>query len=603
MDTLAEEGWRRASAKHSHRETFTSLVRYRPRLYRVGGVAHPRNRTAMTTASASSQLNPDPLRSSATAELKKHYDVVVVGSGAAGSSISLRLAQQGRSVLVAERGDFLRPEPRTERDPIGRYLYDVVKDPSEPLSFVGGQTKFFGAALYRLRESDFRATDHRCGISPAWPIGYADLEPYYAQAETLYRVHGAPDGDPSEPPRAAPYPYAPIPHHPIVADVVERLRRSGTPVAAIPKALDYRPEGRCVLCPTCDGYFCQVDGKMDAEIAALRPALRTGNVQLVTQTEGLRVVTDPAGVRATSVMLRRNGATHTVYADAIVVAAGIPGSALILRRSRTDRHPEGLGNAGGALGRYWSGHSVGHIFPLISWRKVPPIHSKTFAINAFHDGAPDWRGPLGVIQTTGQMPFWKTARGPMRVAAQLVGRYCLACFYATEALPTRESGLVFDGDKIAGRVEPVHNLPAFEKLHDVAAEVFRRAGYPVVARRRTPYLWHDAGTVCLGTDPERSVVDPNCQVHGVDGLYVVDQSVLPSAGAVNTALTIVALALRTGDHIAKAALRSKAADLPAADRRSTRLEKRLPEETNAAPAVPLAANGMEPLSAVTDTAA
>ena len=363
---------------------------------------------------------------------------------------------------------------------------------------------------------------------------------------------------------------------------------------------DYRPEGRCVLCSTCDAYFCQVDGKMDAEIAALRPALRTGNVQLVTQTECLRVVTDPAGARATGVILRRDGATHTVYADAIVVAAGIPGSALLLRRSRTDHHPEGLGNAGGALGRYWSGHSVGHVFPLISWRKVPPVHSKTFAINAFHDGAPDWPGPLGVIQTTGQMPFWEAARGPMRLAAQLVGRYTIACFYATEALPTRESGLVFAGDAIAARVEPVHNFPAFEKLRDLAAGVFRRAGYRVVARRRAPYLWHDAGTVCLGTDPARSVVDPNCQVHGVGGLYVVDQSVLPSAGTVNTALTIVALALRTGDHIAQAALRGEGADLPTSDLLSTRPDKRLPVESTAVPGASLAAmQGAQTLSAVT----
>ncbi|HEY3916647.1 MAG TPA: GMC family oxidoreductase [Stellaceae bacterium] len=501
--------------------------------------------------SASEIQGADRAAISAAVEIGKHYDVIVIGSGAGGSSISLSLARRGRSVLVVERGNFLRPQPRSDSDPVGRYLYDVVKDPADAISFVGGQTKFYGAALYRLRRSNFHAIDHGCGVSPAWPISYTELEPYYDQAEKLYRVHGALEGDPTEPPRASPYPYPPIPHHPVIAEVIERLRQSGTPVSPIPKALDYRPGGKCVLCPTCDAYFCQVDGKMDAEVAALRPALATGNVHLITDTECLRVLTDPRGTRAIGATLRRNGAIEIVHADTVVVAAGIPGSAALLRRSRTERHPDGLGNAGGALGRYLSGHSVGHIFPLIGWRVMPAIHSKTFAINTFHDGAPDWPYPLGIIQTAGQMPFWQTAHGPIRPIAEFIGRRSLTCFYATEALPTRQSGLVFENDKVVGKVHPIHNLAAFEKLRKIAADAFRHAGYRVITRRRQPYLWHDVGTARLGADPSQSVVDPNCRVHGIEGLYVVDQSVLPSAGAVNTALTIIALALRAGDHIAK----------------------------------------------------
>lgn len=478
------------------------------------------------------------------------YDVVVIGSGAAGSSVSLRLAQQGLSVLVVERGDFLKAQTRSLSEPIGRYLYDVVKDNTEALAFVGGQTKFYGAALYRLRRSDFEACHYDCGVSPAWPIGYDDLEPYYQEAEALYHVHGALEGDPSEPLHAAPFLYPPLPHHPIVSRVIERLRKSGTPVSALPRALDYGSGGPCVLCPTCDAYHCRIDAKMDAEIAALRPAIATGNVRLLTRTECVKVLTSPSGNRATGVVLATGGKTQTFSAGAVVVAAGIPASASLLRRSRTHRHPQGLGNAAGALGRYLSGHSVGLIFPLISWRNLPPMHTKTFAINGFHDGAPGWAGPLGVIQTMGQMPFWRHAREPVRSIARLVAHHSLCCFYATEALPSRESGLIFDGDEIVDKVQPTHNLAAFAKLRELAVGVFRRAGYPALAPRRSPYLWHDVGTACLGTDPECSVVDPDCQAHGIEGLYVVDQSVLPSPGTVNTALTIIALALRAGDHIA-----------------------------------------------------
>jgi choline dehydrogenase-like flavoprotein len=391
---------------------------------------------------------------------------------------------------------------------------------------------------------------------PPGPSVYEAIEPYYQQAETLYRVHGAPATDPTDPPRCEALPYPALPHDPLVARVIARLQRAGTTVSAIPRGIDYGPEGKCVLCAGCDSFYCARDAKMDAEIAALRPALGTGQVTLLTRTECSRVLTSPDGRRATGVVLRDSDGPRTVQAGTVVVAAGLPGSPLLLRRSRTEQHPEGLGNATGALGRYMAGHSVGGIFPLISWRKLPPIHSKTFAINTYHDGAPDWPHPLGVIQIAGQMPFWRTyAGGVMRLIAHFICRHSLTAFYSTEALPTPESGLVFEGDTVAERVEPTHNLAAFERLRGLAVEAFRRAGYPVLARRRLqPYLWHEVGTVCLGADPGRSVVDPNCQVHDIRGLYVVDQSVLPSAGAVNTGLTIIALALRAGDHIAGAAV-------------------------------------------------
>jgi len=483
---------------------------------------------------------------------RKTWDAIVIGSGAGGSSIALRLAQHGVKTLVVERGDFLKLDPPDRDAPEGRFLYDIV-EAGASLDFVGGQTKFYGAALYRLRERDFRGVDHGCGTSPAWPFGYDTIEPYYQQGEVLYRVHGAPVTDPTEPPRHGALPHPALPHDPLVARLIARLERSGTKVSAVPRAIDYGPEGKCVLCAGCDSYYCARDAKMDAEIAALRPALATGHVELLTQTECLRVLTSPDGRRATGVVLRDRHGVQSAYAATVIVAAGIPGSPLLLRRSRTDQHPQGLGNAGGALGRYMSGHSVGMVFPLVSWRKLPPIHSKTIAINTYDDGAPDWPQPLGVIQLTGQMPFWRTASGAYRAIACLVGQHSLISFYATEALPTAQSGLVFDGDTIAERVDPVHNLAAFERLRGLAVDAFRRAGYRVIARRRPPYLWHEVGTVCLGTDPTRSVVDPDCQVHGVRGLYVVDQSVLPSAGTVNTALTIIALALRAGDHIADVA--------------------------------------------------
>jgi choline dehydrogenase-like flavoprotein len=481
-------------------------------------------------------------------DLKSSYDAIVVGSGAGGSTLALRLGQYGRRVLVVEKGIHLRPQRSRPSDPVGVHLRRAMVKPS--CWPVGGQTKFYGAALYRLRESDFQAIEHEVGTSPAWPISYWDLEPYYQQAEDLYRVHGSPDGDPSEPPRTRPFPHLPLPHGPIVSEVVGRLEASGTSVSAIPKALDYGPGGKCVLCATCDAYYCQLDAKMDAEIAALRPALATGNVQLATRTVCSRVLTNGAGSRVTGVVLRQGSVEFAVNAQIVVVSAGLEETAALLRRSRTSKHPEGLGNDCGCLGRYLAGHSVGTIFPLVSWAPIPPIHTKTFAMNAYYGGAPHWPHPLGVVQVAGQLPFWEEVSWPIRPIARFIGAHSLMCFYMSEALPTYDSGVIFDGDQPVGSIAPAHNTRTFGELRLTARDMFHRAGYWTVARRKAPTLWHPVGTARMGVDDRSSVVDANCQVHEIEGLFVADASVLPSAGSVNPALTVIALALRAGDFIA-----------------------------------------------------
>jgi choline dehydrogenase-like flavoprotein len=486
----------------------------------------------------------------ASAKISLHYDVVIIGTGLGGATLAYRLGQAGRSVLIVERGDYLKPDRGDPSAPVGRYLYHMAPDRDAPLSCVGGQTKFYGAALYRLRESDFRAIEHENGISPAWPIDYATLEPYYEQAEALFRVHGARDGDISEPPRRVPFPYPPVPDPPIISKMAQRLMDAGVGISAIPRGLDYRPGGPCVLCATCDAHYCQLDAKMDAEIAALRPALATGNVQLMTSTECLRVVTDSTGRRATGVVLNRAGTDYHVAAETVAVCGGLPHSAMLLRKSKTDRHPKGLGNASLSLGRYLAAHSVGMIFPFVSLGKMPPTHTKSFAINQFYDGAPDWPYPAGAIQTGGQTPFWEEASRLIRPIAKMVGQHSIICFYMTEALPGRDTGMTFNDDDTFQRVDAIQNLKTFNRLRGLALGLFHKAGYRALARKRAPYQWHEVGTARFGDDPATSVADPNCQVHGIEGLYVVDSSILPSAGAVNTGLTIIALALRAGDHIA-----------------------------------------------------
>ncbi len=488
------------------------------------------------------------MRDACSTRSRHPHDAIVIGSGAGGSTLAYQLALFGHRVLLIERGDFLRPRRKSAAEPIALYVNSFSDARHTTPCFVGGETKFYGAALYRMREADFRETEHEAGISPAWPISYSDLQTYYERAEIMYHVHGSANDDPSGPPRANDFPNPAIPHSAFFAKIAKKISESGIGVSTIPLGLDYGQGGRCVLCQNCDAHYCQIDAKMDAEIAALRPALATGRVELMTNTECLQVLTSQDGRHVTGAVLRRDEREFEVPASVVAVCAGTTGSPLLLRRSRTDAHPEGLGNASGLLGRYMAGHSAGILILFMGLRPLPPQFTKTFAINDYYSGAPDWSYPLGVIQSTGQIPFWRELPKLVQPMAAWLGRRALTCFHMTEALPTRDSGFTFKGDEIATRTPPVQNLKSFNKLHDLAASLFRRAGCMVLSRRH-PRIWHEIGTARMGNDPGSSIVDRNCQIHGIEGLFVVDGSVLPSAGAVNPTLTIIAIAIRTADYI------------------------------------------------------
>jgi choline dehydrogenase-like flavoprotein len=483
-------------------------------------------------------------------ELKKRYDCVVIGSGASGGTLAYALARKGCDVLLVERGDFVKP-PAHERSSTRIGFAQSEYGPSGSLPCVGGPTKFYGSALYRLREIDFERTELETGESAGWPVTYREMEPYYSEAERIYAVHGASAGDPSEPSRSGPYPYPPIPHQGLVRRLVDRIQAAGVPVGHIPRGLDYREGGKCVLCATCDGYYCRLDAKMDAEIACVRPAIATGRVQLVTNTECLRVLLGPRGRTATGVLLRQGNAESTVHAGCVAVCAGVLDTPLLLRRSRTSLHPRGIGNDYGSLGRYMCGHTVATVVLVLGVKPLPPLHSKTFAINAFYGPSQEWPYPQGVIQLAGQVPTYDQSA----VVRALLSRSLLS-FCMTEEPSSPSAGITFVGDEMHPNITRAATCKkTSRRLARRARQIFRTGGCKVVLTPRRRYLgWHGVGSARMGVDPRSSVVDARCRVHGFDNLYVVDSSSLPSPGAVNTGLTLMALALRAADEIAEQAV-------------------------------------------------
>jgi choline dehydrogenase-like flavoprotein len=420
---------------------------------------------------------------------------------------------------------------------------------------VGGNSKFWGSVLYRLRREDFHELTHRDGVSPAWPIDYDTLAPYYDRAERLYHVHGDPAHDPTEPPRG-PYPHAPVPHPPVMASIVERLRGQGLHPSPLPLGLIQpgEPNG-CELCNTCNSFPCRIHRKSDAEVCGVAPALESPGVTLWTGARAERLLTDPSGRRVQAVELVRQGETIQVGADVIVVSCGaVNSAALLLRSADDDKHPHGLANSSGLVGRRYMAHLATMMQAFHPFRPNDTVFQKTVAVNDFYLRGPNSPYPLGQIQSQGRthgvMAQTVEPRVPVGAYNWWVARG-VDWLAMTEDLPRDENRVTLTSD---GRIQlryEANNLASHARLVAETKRMLHRLGFWKVmthshkARNTT----HQCGTLVFGTDPRRSVLDPFCRTHDVENLFVVDASFFPSSAAVNPGLTIVAQALRVADHL------------------------------------------------------
>jgi choline dehydrogenase-like flavoprotein len=507
------------------------------------------------------------------------YDVIIIGSGAGGGTLAYRLAPSGKRILILERGDWLRREPENfsaeEVFVSNRYVSkDIWRDkhgkPFQPgvHYFVGGATKMYGAALYRLRKEDFAERQHEDGISPAWPISYDELEPYYTRAEQLYQVHGARGEDPTEPPASAPYPHPPVEHEPRIAKLAEDLARAGyhpfhSPCGIMLNAANMA-YSRCIRCIDCDGFPCMVHAKSDAEVLAVRPALEHSNVTLVRNAMATKLSTNPAGTAVTGVEVLRNGEREVYEGGIVAVSCGAANSAKLLLMSANDKHPHGLANASDQLGRNYMFHNSQAVLAL-SKEPNPTQYQKTLGLNDFYFGMPDYEFPMGNIQMVGksQAPMFRgekpieTALAP-QWSLEMIARHAVDFWLSTEDLPRAENRVTVDREGGITLAYTRNNQNAKSKLYEKLKSMLNHLGMHDHLIPRNLYMKneieiggvaHQAGTCRFGRDPKSSVLDVNCKAHGLDNLYVVDTSFFPSIGAVNPALTAMANALRVGDHL------------------------------------------------------
>jgi choline dehydrogenase-like flavoprotein len=523
-----------------------------------------------------------------------HYDIIIIGTGAGGGTLLHRLAPSGKRILVLERGDYV-PREKANWDSRAvnvdaRYhtkeiWHDKDGQPLHPHInyYVGGNTKFYGAALFRLRERDFGEIRHHGGLSPAWPIGYHDLEPYYTQAEHLYEVHGNRGEDPTEPCASGSYRFPAVSHEPRIQQLSDDLARQGLTPFHVPLGirLDEKDprNSPCLRCNTCDGFPCLVHAKSDAQTMCVDPALRYPNVTLLTNAYVTRLGTSASGREVTSVYVRRMTGSvapasserpeDIFSADLVVVSCGAINSAALLLRSANDKHPRGLGNCSDVVGRHYMGH-INSVLMAVSKCPNPTVFQKTLGVNDFYFGSKEFEFPMGHISFVGKLDAIALSAGAPPLTPgftlDLMARHSLDFWLTSEDLPDPQNRVTLDRD---GRIE-LRYIPNNETGHrrliktlehvlqkQTACGEHGHACHQGVFSRslfvgqRIPLagVAHQNGTIRFGRDPKTSALDATCKAHDVDNLYVVDGSFFPSSGAVNPALTIMANALRVGDHL------------------------------------------------------
>jgi choline dehydrogenase-like flavoprotein len=506
--------------------------------------------------------------------MAEHYDVIVIGSGAGGGTLTYALAPTGKRILLLERGRWY-PRERDNWD--SRVVWGDLKyrnagtwtdqdgrrfNPKQHY-YVGGNTKVYGAVLFRFRERDFGVVQHVDGVSPAWPLNYADFEPWYAKAEQLYSVHGERGADPLDPPASGPYSWPAVSHEPRIQQLAHDLKGAGLHPFPLPLGImldEANPErSPCIRCATCDGFACLVRAKADAQVVCVEPALRHPNVSMLTGARVLRIMTAERGHAAKSVVVERDGELEEYSADVIVVAAGAINSAALLLASADEHHPRGLGNRSGVVGRNLMLHNNSS---LIATSKVPnpTVFEKTLGINDFYYGDGEWDFPLGAMQMLGKSDAFTMsldapdADDPADLAAR-----ALDFWLTTEDLPRPDNRVELGADGGVRLSYTPTNLAAHDRLNAkfrtlldamrCEQEVIGRHTY-LGGRLGISGVAHQNGTIRFGTDPATSALDVNCRLHDVDNLYVADASFFVSSAAVNPTLTIIANALRVAERVA-----------------------------------------------------
>ena len=493
-----------------------------------------------------------------------YYDVIIIGTGAGGGTLTRKLASTGKKILVLERGEFLQKESselvdvevfKKEDFHAPEQWYDSDGEPFHPqMSYsVGGNTKLYSGVLLRMRERDFEEVQHQDGISLEWPFKYQDFEPYYTEAEKLYRAHGQTTDDPTEPARSEDYPFPVVDSEPQVEEICHSISKQGLHPAYLPIGLG--DQGRT------DSEDTGVTPA--TQVALANPTATNKNVTLKTSAKVICLHTNPSGKEVKAVEAEIGGRSYLFMGDIIVLSCGAINSAALLLRSANEKYPQGLANSSDLVGRNLMKQLMTVVVQLTSTSNSG-LFQRTRYINDFYWGDENFAYPMGHIQNSGgilQDVIFSESPPILSVATKLMpgfglkqlAKRSIGWWLQTEDLARPKNRVRLEGSKL--HVDyTTNNTEAHDRLIyrwiDVlkAVDKNRQNIYP---RGETPIqvLAHQCGTCRFGEDPKTSVLDLNCRTHDLDNLYVVDSSFFPSSSATSPALTVIANALRVGEHL------------------------------------------------------
>jgi choline dehydrogenase-like flavoprotein len=504
--------------------------------------------------------------------LRTTYDALVIGSGFGGAMAARELVAAGWRVGMVERGGWVERGPENWASD-GAFTLTPHYAPESAYAVlqgrrwgtqslctcVGGPSVFYGGASFRFRERDFEADPVIVGETGAeWPVGYGEMEPFYAEAERILGVAGTAGEDPTEPPRSGPYPHPPM----RLADASRRIADAARSLGLSPFRIPLAISGSaCRACTTCDAFACAVGAKNDVATRVI-PGLLAEGMELRAETVAVRLLAEGGRVAGVECVDRRTGERFVLRAGTVVLAAGALATPHLLLASGLERM-----NPGGAtVGRYLMRHCNAMTYGI--FRRPPnPAgeHHKQVALHDFYwgDAAPDApAGKLGNLQQVMTPPAGLLAHVlPAPVARMLAPavEHLTGLLSVAEDQPRAENGVAVDPSRT-----DAYGLPALRVTHrytrrDLAARaalvrrarrILRRAGAGLTVTWKVSTFSHAVGTVRMGPDERTSALDRWCAYRGLENLYVVDGSVMPTSAAVNPSLTIAANALRVGRHLA-----------------------------------------------------
>lgn len=533
-------------------------------------------------------------------------DVCVIGAGVAGGLVADSLADRGHEVVVLEAGPRFTFESRLERmerairpdyDPTTVWNMGGTRDEytsSGDINYelnrtrvkgVGGTTLHWLGTTPRLHEKDFEMQS-RYGVASDWPISYTDIRPYYAMAEEELGVAGASD-NPFSPPRQEAYPMEAFPPSYVDSLYAKACEQLGITIHSVPQArnsVPYDGRSQCLGFSTCSPV-CPSGAKYSGDVHIQKAEQKGTRVIDRVPVQYLEHDREGTNIEA-AVYVTPNGEEYRQEARVFVIACGAVETPRLLLLSRSEQHPDGLGNSSGLVGKYFTEHpfvrTAGSVSEPINQN---PVGFYTSSSEQFYDHEDSPPGSIFLLfeNTTSTSPVDVSIRGGDTTTRDelfdpfvgdtwgdelfdalppgTVANHKVAVGASVEQLPRKANSVTLDMDTSDNHGNPVpdvslslgeYEIKTMQRALAIQAEILDELDATITRSTDVSspsFAAHHMGTTRMGKSPQESVVTPHLRAHDLENMFIASSSVFVTVGAVNPTLTIAALSLRLADHI------------------------------------------------------